>query len=454
MFVYSFYALRGNTACPTNVNTKMKPVSMRTKYFALFLLQFLLFFNKGICQTISDGEKQQILRDLQHEGFSYFPYEEEKGNIFKTLESVVTYKITEAIPIVESLIWNSDEMKIWHLLNTLYQMNDPQLPAIAKAVIDTAESVQKYKNRKHEKYFRHPNYLIKEGSNFLFKCGDFTYADKYIHAVNDGDEVDIFMMGELAKSTSQYRDYARQQLAKVMNEDTANGGVRQEFAAIHLVLLGKSGLPDLISYFSRDQNTHGTNTFIAGEIAPYKDPAFEEALKIKLLSDHDLYGHDYFVKCLMNYYFSFDNYKFVSTVIARRSDEKIRNSMDDALWDVDPQLSDIPLAQLIDSLVSSTVQMQELSWLGERSFTASLTSILTTAKKQLQNADSGGCNRSIRDFQSRTDHEWYDTLHATKDYITMEGWRYFYTITPYIVHRLPIDATEQKTVPADNTKRK
>ncbi len=134
----------------------------------------LLNFNNGRAQALPDSVKLRILQTLEYDGFVIPPDSKNWIKIWNAIDTVKDFQIAEAIPLIESRIWSSgDNLMRDHILSTLFDMKDPGLVNLSKAIIDTAENILVGAPRKNEYYFAYPKSSRHTAIYYLFKLGDY-----------------------------------------------------------------------------------------------------------------------------------------------------------------------------------------------------------------------------------------------------------------------------------------
>ena len=105
--------------------------------------------------------------------------------------------------------------------------------------------------------------------------------------------------------------------------------------------------------------------------------------------------------------------------------------------DYKPPIIEGSVLLALDSLKNYTYQCSQLQWIDNLSFVNSITNYLITAKTKLQAGDSVGCYQSVKQFQNGVNAEYRDTLNTTPNFVTIEGWKFLYYNSQYILERLP-----------------
>jgi hypothetical protein len=95
------------------------------------------------------------------------------------------------------------------------------------------------------------------------------------------------------------------------------------------------------------------------------------------------------------------------------------------------------LIQHIDTTDTFSDALFNYSWLGDIIFANELKSVLTTAKTNLLSGDSLACRAQVKSFQDLVDGVYKDSLNPDPRFVTIEGWKFLYWNAQYILDRLP-----------------
>jgi formylmethanofuran dehydrogenase subunit C len=415
---------------------------MKIKIFIITVFITILSAN-GICQTISEADKQQVLQNLQFEGFI-------KGGdslwlrVFDALRKVEKYKIVEATAIIKSEIWSCDGPMVYVMMKTLYYLHDPDVLTIIKAIIDTAESILAGSPRKNQWYFENPKATRHDAILQLFDLGDFTYVDKFVQDITEKGRLeypdDIAAAGDIIKLVPSYRDFAKTELLKVMYTDTTWTGNYRGQASREMRSTINYCLPELTTFFANAEDYTGNNWGIAHDIAPLKYPPFADALKSKLSTNKELVYHDDYMRFLLKYYGTPSSYQFMETYTHTQQDSSLIEYARYMIHSFEPDTPSVntPVSDMLDMLMSYTQQCSSLGWLGNQAFVTQLTQYITMAKTPLlTRADSLICAQKVMQFKQAIDIEYRDVSNATSNFVTLGGWKFLYYNAQYILDRLP-----------------
>lgn len=424
--------------------------SMKTAKRMLLLI--FLSYGFGIAQTLSDAKKQQILQDLQFEGFAKLTDGDKWVKVFHALDAVEKFSIVEAIPVIESRIWSCDGMLENRMMAVLYNLHSPNLHSIAKAIIDTADSILAGSPRKNEYYFLDPQERSFKAMNILFKLGDFTDADRFIRFAQENGGVGaarfgtdgIYMAGMLAKALPEYRSFVKSQFLNIIYSDTASKNPINIWVwNILYDSFKQDAFPELTEFFAATEFETGDNVVLAELISSQRYPPFESALKAKLSSGRENWHHNAYVKDLLKNYGTFENYRFVAAYVNNLKDGFDKDDILMILYDFVAGANyympspNETAKSLLDTLISLKQYTFTFGWIGDNSFINELDSDLSSARKLLISGDSIHCARQIRSFQQTIDREYKDSTNATPAIVTAEGWKFLYYSAQHILDRLP-----------------
>ncbi len=393
-----------------------------------------------MAQSLPEAEKQQVLQTLQFNGFLKMLDGKPWLNVSIALVKVGEYKIREAIPIIESKIWWGDDFLVDHMLRVLDSLQDPNLESVAITIVDTAGAIIAGAPRKDECYFSNPQGIRNLAIYYLFKLGNFNFADLYIQYIKDkgglSSYYDIDMAGMLGKAMPTHRELMKQELLKVMYSSSYFRGY---VSSVIWYSFGQDALLELTDNFTATDDSSGTNAVLAMHISSLQYTPFESALKLKLSSSRELWHHDDYLKSLLKNYGSPVNYQFVSSYANTQQNEMKKNEAEYLLYTFIPDAPSIntPINVLLDTLFSHTLQCQMFNWLGHQNFVTELLSYITNARNFLNAGNQIVCARYIQIFQTHIDQENGDSTQPNNKFVTKDGWKFLHYDAHYILDRLP-----------------
>jgi len=103
-----------------------------------------------------------------------------------------------------------------------------------------------------------------------------------------------------------------------------------------------------------------------------------------------------------------------------------------------------PTNDLLDNLYNYVDSVMAYTWLADNTFANELKTKLITAKTDLQAGDSLACRVQVKAFQDLVDNVYKDSLNTDARFVTIEGWKFLYWNSQYILDRLPVDAYKKE----------
>ncbi|MDI6804814.1 MAG: hypothetical protein QME58_13420, partial [Bacteroidota bacterium] len=287
----------------------------------------------------------------------------------------------------------------------------------------------------------------------LAKHGYYNHFDKVQAAITDKKLIRyaIYCL-EAYTQSSQYRDQCKNLLASVINDPNHYGG-EISLAAEVLAKIDKPYVISLllnrfiISDYRRRITIYDGVNRIDSDL---KVEMSKIALMTESIDKTDRFVPLYYTGIVKrpddpSGYVAGDSKKFLEpSYIKFLKDFIIQQPPQDAKWNIGRFLRDFrpdpvttSVLNMLDTLISTKLQVAGYNWLGDNNFITELDGYLTSARNFLVGGDSLSCAYQIFTFQKKVDEEYRDSLDGDTRYINREGWKFLYYTAEYILERLP-----------------
>jgi len=407
------------------------------KKILFFAVTIILWSTNSQTQTLTETQKDSIITDL---------YSVEWPTVDYAKDGIVYYKIYEAIPVLQSEIWNKDNQSRLSFVEAMLGLGFEGTKNYALALYDSLNENIRSKN---------DTILMKlDLIRLLFELNDFSKIDYLIYQTNPtNSKVDNFQIISLwgyLLDVPLYTQLAKENLIAFFSEPSNIESDR----SLALYLVGQKYkaeiAPIVINKYSEEVDD-AIKLTIFQEYFPLGDPeVVSSILKENLITTNNsseqrtiiLYlldslntpGNFYFLNNWLKETVGVERQKKIADIFIKKS-----NTGNAAIPD-----SLTPIYEIIDSTLSYLVQSQNYFWLGDNTFANELKAKLNTAKTNLQAGDSLGCRLQIQAFQDLLDNVYKDSLNTDARFVTIEGWKFLYWNAQYILDRLPVDAYKKE----------
>lgn len=395
-----------------------------------FLLTMLSITFGGVvarAQEVTPEQRQQVLRDLDDPN----PFVRSAA-----IDDAAKYGIVEAIPIIEQKIWNQAAGGVAMMLRALDLLDDPNLYSIARALIDSAETMGTKWRDSGEAL------AIKvAATRILFKFDDFSSTQYVFDILKDTNTVykagAQYLLKSVVRSVPAYADSARIELLRIARQ-----------APLDLDRWGALG--DLVELFGQEMFIEIVHTFMSDPDASNRFeamrmlfqlqyPQLNQLLRARLSQEVVSAYRGAIAESLLVRYGSPSDYDFVTQHLLSETHPTEQALISRAIQSFKPRIpsSNISVFVMIDTLVSTKNQTAALDWLSDAFFASELEDNLQSARSYLSLGDSLKCTQQVKAFQFKVDEEYKDSLDGDSRSVTVEGWKFLYYNAQYILDRLP-----------------
>ncbi len=399
-------------------------------------LIFLLIFSVQIMfpQSITQEEKDSIISNLDNARWAVRS---------EAILTILQKNIPEALPVLESKIFQQEKDIALFYLFALDKYNSPDIINIANKFIDSVANLRNY-------LLAEDVYELKaQAVRILFDRGDYSrtpFLFEYIEAKKPGIAVIPYdLLPEVIENVPQYADQAKAELRRIILELDDD-----YYSNISLIRLAKISGDELIQdllYVMENSNNSTLKNIAYDELEKRNYPGFEELTKQQFVSDYTR-AESMLIKLLTKYNsppiykFILDNYK---NVLDQNDAEFYTASFNSIRKNVPlypPKFNTLfeqfdYFNNLCDTLVIYT-------WLGDLQFKDELQAILQSAKTNLLAGDSLACRVEVKSFQDSVDYVYADSLNTDPRFVTIEGWKFLYWNAQYILDRLPVNMFQRR----------
>ena len=402
----------------------------------IYFILFALLINTNLqAQIITQEQKDSIITDL---------YSTQWATVEYAKDGIIFYKIYEALPVLQSEIWNKNNYSRLSFLKALLGLESESTKNYALALFDSLNE---------NMYSEHDTILIKlDIIEILFELNDFSktyYLSYYTSAPNTiEDNYKIIDLWAYLLDVPEYEQLAKGNLILLMNESIY--GYNRSRALFWLGNKYKVEIaPVVINRFSSEDDFSIKWTILQQYMHLGDFTVVSEILMESILSESDetlLREIVYYLKDSLRIP---SNYYFVKTWLDDESSHiKLKKiaKVHERVFPGKPFIRyfSTSVMEIIDSTKSYLIQSQIYNWLGDFQFKNELQSILQSAQSNLQAGDSAACAARVKEFQDEVDFVYKDSLNADPRFVTIEGWKFLYWNAQYILDRLPTNDLEKK----------
>ncbi|HSW56198.1 MAG TPA: hypothetical protein VLH59_14025 [Ignavibacteriaceae bacterium] len=391
----------------------------------IYLIIFLSFIGvrQAYTQLFGEEDKQKILADLDSTGYE-----------FLTLKQIVFYKITEAIPILESKFWGKSMTMRLAYLDVMAELNSSSTAFFAYALIDSAETS-----------VMHLPIEIKLNATYsLFKVNDYSTADYIFEWLEEYHQGKSRLQGSFAirmlpklLDFPEYEEQVKEELIYVArNEGFADyrslaiDGLTKKY--------GDEFIPFLLERVREDTTSYVRwNAFINLRKLDYYE--LHSLIIERLPLESEYIYRVFYADTLLKRYGQPSDYYFLKNYLPSENHPSAKEMIGlYSKYHKPPKIALSPeIVDNLDSLISYTNQLYVFEWIGNEGFMNNLTTVLGEAKNYILNSDSLLCREKVLLYQQNIDNVFKDSLNLNPEFVLREGWNILYWNAQYILDRLP-----------------
>jgi len=383
---------------------------------------------------IADDYKNEILQKLANLKKSW-----------TVIDLVTELKIYEAIPVLESNIWNNKVRTQLEFLYALAYLESPNTQNLALAFFDSVDYYDDLKMGDETKLG------IKAYINeTLFMVNDYSKAEYVMQQlrIKPTDIKAIRLLPQAVKQLPQYLD----EVKNILLNATVNAQwdyYQFKFEAVEYLeeIFGAEMIPLYLKFFKNIAETSDSNSrFDYTRIRSFDFLCKYNFENLENLIKEQIYiepGSSYkidFMDTLLSRFGTPENVLFIRNYLNWESDPDsiIKDMVGYALEDFVPKRfsNSLPVASIIDSLIATSNKCKSFQWIDEN-LNNTLNGNLNNAKEILAMGDSINCAKQIKGFQQKVDFELKDTLNTTPGFVTIDAWKFLFYYSQYILDRLP-----------------
>ncbi len=364
------------------------------------------------------------------------------------LGRVREYKISEALPILQTKIWEEPCPGVKaRFLDALGALDGEEMAECAHRLIDSAGEFE----RTAQCYLNEDSLRLRtRATYYLIKAGDYSTVG-YIFDILGKDTLHpnalaLSVLKDIVQHVPPYSDSARTLLRKFARD--APFFLDRTAALSDLDSIGDSDAEN-IKLWVLEHDPEPRNRFTALlNFRSARRPDIREILYDRLDNEPVPIYRALIAEMLLGMYSdSVDrsgmgipaDYKKVADALALQPDSTKRFIVRDLTYFRPQRPADsISIVTCVDSLVRVKDQVTAYNWLGDQNFVTELDSVISQARTYAVGGDSNNCARSIKAFQNSVDTAYHDSLHTNNRVVTIEGWKFLYYKSQYILDRLPL----------------
>jgi len=391
----------------------------------IYLIIFLSFFTvkTAYTQLFDEEDKQKILANLDSTGYE-----------FLTLKQIVFYRITEAIPILESKFWGKSMTTRATYLDVIAELKSPNAVSFALALLDSAETVDL------------PNPLITKlrATKSLFKLNDYSTANYIFEWLEEYHQGRLGLEGSFAimmlpklLDFPEYEEQVKEELIYVARNE---GFADYRSLAIDALAkkYGAEFIPFLLERVREDTTSYVRwNAFINLRKLDYYE--LHSLILERLPLESEFIYRVFYADTLLKRYGQPSDYYFLKNYLPSENHPQAKEMIGLYFKYQKPpkQSLSFDISESIDSLISYSHQLNSFGWIGDQNYVNSLVVMLETVKSYLLNLDSLSGRTGLEEYQQNVDFVFKDSLNSNPQFVLREGWNILYWNAQYILDRLP-----------------
>jgi hypothetical protein len=414
----------------------------------IILVCIILLSSLMFAQTVPQREKQTIIDSL---------YSNDEGVRSRAIKNVIRYKVTEAVPLIEEIIWRKPCVGLkLKLLEAIAKLDTNNISFFAHTIIDSAG----YFDRNFPETCRDSFLTRVEATDYLVQRNDFSTVQNVFDILDTTkskrgfEDVTFLVLKDIALRSSQYADSAKSLLRKSILNPKLDALYRRLAQLYYEQISAPDAMEILKTAIETDPNWLKRRIFI-GILLERNYIGLRELLFDRSQNDIDYKSRGTSVGILMNV----DSYQLFKKKFAEPQDynavaeqykrEQNDTAKNDMLYYLDwfkplNIVDSLALPKVLDSVATIMNQCIGYGWIGNQSFLIELDSNLTVARGYIVAVDSNNCVHEIKIFQQKVDEEYRDSLDGDNKFITIEGWKFLYYNAQYILDRLPHDILKRE----------
>ena len=398
------------------------------KIFLLIILEILLFSNIQ-AQIITQEQKDSIITDLNSTQWATVDYAK---------DGVIFYKIYEALPLLQSEIWNKNNYSRLSFVKAMFGLEFESTINYALALFDSLTE---------NMYSEYDTIFIKlDLIEILFELNNFSkiyYLSYYTNPpYSKPYNYKIIKLWGYLLNVPEYTQLAKAKLQTLMSESTD-----ETDRSLSLFLLGKKYKeeisPLVIARFSTE-SAFSIRVTILSEYFPLGEAELvSEILRSSLEIENNSSMQRMIINYLLDSLNTPSNFNFIKNWLeGEGSNSRLKKTINILIEYGNKGNPIIPsqnsnVDEIVDSTQSYLIQCNNYGWIENTEFVNDLQSILQSAKSELQGGDSVACAVQVKAFQDLVDNVYADSLNTDPRFVALEGWKFLYWNAQYILDRLP-----------------
>ncbi|AFN75613.1 hypothetical protein MROS_2383 [Melioribacter roseus P3M-2] len=383
------------------------------------LLIALFLCNLVHSQTLPEEAKEKLLSRINEDTYD------------SVIDSIREFNVVEAIPLLERYIFlQNDDFKRKCFLELLYELNSPNIIAIAKSYLDSAR-IGRVRTTKFSDNLSGSMAAFK----ILFKINDFSYIDDYFGYLNRMPQKGALYyyfpsLIELAKK-EEYKERVKPYFEKIIKSGfnpLKIGPYLEKYQEIY----NDTNLA-LAKYVVRNDTSVIVRRYIIGRIMrKIKAPHIVEFYKERLDYETDFLAKAWMIWGILDDFPTPSNYLYIKNKFDTFN-ERVKIILRNGGYNKmpHPDSSETPQS-MIDSLISYNNQCYELGWL-------SYEWVWNINKTQLENArlmlNTGYPSSTAIILQAY--ENWVNTAKGY-GWINEDAYRFLYYYSVYLRERLKV----------------
>ena len=351
------------------------------------------------------------------------------------MEEIAHYEIDEAVPKLESIIWNTEPILQAISLQILNLFNSSKTYEYTLAFIDSID------NNSYENSSISSLDLKMKVVHILFAHNNFSLVGNVFEIINrDKPEISPYareILDDIIRKVPEFADSAKAELLKLAMGNNVDSRDRYFALAQLNELYSDEMLPEIRETFI--QNSDTPTRILAMEFLVHHQYAeLNTLLKDRLQLDPDPSLRYRISEELLKNFGSVSNYSFLQNYNINEIDTTISYLIKSELYLYKPKEPQTgkAITIIIDTLTSYTNQCYNYEWLKDEIYKNELLTKLTNAENYLNAGDSLNCKTEITAFQNSVDLVYQNPEQNYPKYVSDEGYKFLYYYVGYIIERL------------------
>jgi hypothetical protein len=359
-----------------------------------------------ICLLLASGSlhSQQISQEMKQTWINMLDSTDLEMEV---IESIKENKVVEALPKLESTIWNRDEVEQGIFIAAIGYLKSPNTSNIAHRLLDTLTNYP-------QKYYTEYDSTISFVSSFkeritesLLYVNDYSTVNIIWESVDKGNaNISILIMLDTLVSRAsvplEISNHAKSSLLSIVN-NKQKFEIGDRIIALS-ILAAKYGseMYDLIKDYHYHESVYWARLCALDYLKKSNYPAFESFIKESTITETNAMMRRRYYDIIFDDYYSPANIKWLKERLKLDADPSNKISLEAILDYYVLIRSDIMTSpiDIIDTLKNHTEKCSQLFWLKDSAYKNELINYLTTGKNYLIGKDSLNCAISIKLFQN------------------------------------------------------